>query len=395
MKKIITMVGTSLFENYLSDNTSDREFVNYLEDLNDKPAKEYDNEETRVKKIRNKIIGWFERKKDKENISAEIKSLVKLKDNLNSYLEIHLLSSDTVLSYLAGNLIQDFITKLGFDGNLIKSHLVKDLQVWDKNNFNNGLVNLLNKIYQIVNDYWDDVIINITGGYKAVIPYLTIFAQVHQRPIYYIFEKTDALISISPIPIDISWGIFDKHMNILYKLEKEGIAELNNIPVEDLSSILSFLEKADNYFALNPLGITLWEKYKKKYDLFYLSHFVERDLNKARDNSIIINSLRELKRRLLSNPEDPDLNHKLVNIDLKHFKCFKHKENSLQVRIFYKTSERRTIYNSKEIDIYVGSIFIGYETHNSDSEYVKAFENQIDQILDLNSYKIFKIEKQT
>jgi len=44
MKKVISMIGTSLFDNYLQDNKNDSTFKNYERILSGKSAEEYESE---------------------------------------------------------------------------------------------------------------------------------------------------------------------------------------------------------------------------------------------------------------------------------------------------------------------------------------------------------------
>jgi len=104
--------------------------------------------------------------------------------------------------------------------------VIKGLQVKNRDEFvRTGMVNLLNRIFRISNDFWDNIIINITAGYKATIPYLTVLAQINKCPIYYIFEDTDALVKIPNIPLNIDWNIFNKNEDWFFNLESNGVIQ--------------------------------------------------------------------------------------------------------------------------------------------------------------------------
>ncbi len=391
--KVITTVGASIFENFFekNDNSTVR---NYYEDLKNKRDNEYAKNKTKIDNIKRAITNWINGEKDKFNISAEVKSLKKISDELKEDLEVYLLASDTVLSKLAGEILQEWIPKIVPKCEVKKLEIIKDLQIWYRKDFNKGMSNLISKIYEISGEYWDNVIINITGGYKATIPYLTILAQINNCPIYYIFEDTDALIKIPKIPIDINWGIFEKYEELFSQLEREDIIELKSVNHEDLRDVESLLENADGLYSFNPLGVALWEKYKRKFDLFYISkEFDEYIKNNKQYQKIAEKSLIELKRRLKENPSDPDLDHKLKNVNLKEFKCFKHKEVDLQIRILYKAIPRETRYGTQEFDIYIGSIRIGRDVHNAENEYVEDFNRIFEKIKDTKNYKPFRIQK--
>ena len=397
MKKIITMVGASLFENYLDKNSDDTLLRNYLEDLRDKRTEEYEEEKDRINQIKKRINQWLSSEKIIFSASAEIKSLLKLQKLLQDNLEIHLLASDTIISKIAGEILRETLSKLS-ELNNSKVHLdvIEDLQVKDRDRFaHSGMVNLIRKTYKIADEYWESIVINITGGYKATIPYLTILAQVNRCPIYYIFEETDALIEIPYIPLDIKWSLFEKYEKFFAKIEREEVSEVERIEEKDYKEVNSLLERADNLVCLNPLGIVLWEKYKQRYDIFYVSELLKRYLESdANHKRIAEKSFRELKRRLSSNPQDPDLNHRLSRVELGEFRCFKHKEENLQVRVLYKTKEKTTKYGGEEVDIYVGLLRIGRDVHNVESEYVRDFKNNLEKIKDQKKYQVLKLEKE-
>ncbi len=394
MKKIITMVGTSLFENYL-EKSNDKDFGNHIESLRGRSASEYGDESMRIKIIRKKITEWLEKLSPNTNASAEIKSLVKLKEELKDDFGVYLLSSDTILSRLAGEILKEtFLPQLNF--NRIEHQCIEDLQVQNKEKFIDGIRNLIIKIYRIANYYWGNVVINITGGYKATIPYLSILAQINKCPIYYIFEETDALIKIPYIPLDINWRVFEENEKFFMELEREEIKEFSS-DVKYREEIESLIERVNNLISLNPLGIALWEKYKERFNIFLISESVDGYINQIDKKHKVIceRSFLELKRRLREDPNSPDLNHGLRGLDLREFKCFKHKEEDIQVRILYKVEEYETRYGSKEMHIYISSIAIGNEVHNagSSAEYVEKFDKEIQsgKIRDFEKYKIYKI----
>lgn len=398
MKKVITMVGTSIFDNYREENAGDTFFKRYVEDLKGKGGSEYNEEIRRITDIKKKITEWINKKKlkEKEDISAEVKSLVKLKEELKEKLEIYLLCSDTLLSIVAGEIIEEFIKDneevLNTQADCVKKEVIKNLQVSDREKFEDGMNRLVNKMYEISSDFWENVVVNITGGFKATIPFLTILSQVNKCPVYYIFEKTDVLIKIPNIPINVNWNVFEEHEKLFLDIEKEGIKKLSG-GLKDIADIKAIVEYTGDLISFNPLGLTLWKKYKERFELFYISPIVGELIGKREKKRIIDNSLIELKRRLLNNPDHPDLEHKLHGIDLKVFKCFKHKEENLLVRIIYTTEKWKTSYGSEEWSVYIGDIAIGSEVHNAESEYIKQFANNLSKIENLSSYEIYRIDK--
>ncbi|MEM3513087.1 MAG: hypothetical protein QXH13_02795, partial [Thermoplasmata archaeon] len=154
-----------------------------------------------------------------------------------------------------------------------KKEVIKNLQVSDREKFEDGMNRLVNKMYEISSDFWENVVVNITGGFKATIPFLTILSQVNKCPVYYIFEKTDVLIKIPNIPINVNWNVFEEHEKLFLDIEKEGIKKLSG-GLKDIADIKAIVEYTGDLISFNPLGLTLWKKYKERFELFYISPIV-------------------------------------------------------------------------------------------------------------------------
>ena len=391
MKKVITPVGTSLFENFLKSGKADENFRRKYEDLKKIKAEGLEGEKMKKSILKNALNeNWF-----KENIdaSAEIKSLIKIKNKLNDDIRIYLIHSDTALSKLASEILVDsFKYYNDLKNSKVEVKGVNGLQIWDSKEFVKGMAELIKLIYHISGGYWDDVVINITGGFKATVPYLTILGQINKCDIYYVFEEAEGLIKIPYIPIDINWGLMEKYEKFLMELEKENIKK----GAQDISKEIEILlEVVDDMYCLNPLGVTLWEKYKSMFRYFYIFDDVKDEVKKRKN--LVEKSLLELDRRLRNNPNDRDLDHKVKNLDTKVFKIFKHKEDDLQVRILYRTASKgKTIYGIVDYDILIASIAVGNEVHNagSESEYIEKFERVLnkEEIFDSKNYEIYKIQ---
>jgi len=370
------MVGTSLFENYLEKPSNDTNFKNSYKYFKDNKIKadDLDKESNREENIkRNLNESYF---KNNPDASAEIKSLIKLKKELNEELEIYLLYSDTALSRLAAEILQNsLILYDGFKNCTVQQpKKIKKLQIWNRDDFNEGMVNLIQRIENISQGYWENVIINITGGYKVTIPYLTILAQVNRCPIYYIFEDTDALIKIPYIPIDISWDIFDKYWEYF-----ERIAHPNSIPKGDLKrdflnecSNLCEETKIDNitYVTLGPIGEILWRKYKSRFFIFYAPEEIYNEIQ-SQDHIMHI---------LTSKFGNDEIRKSKTEIKNGHYV---YDDGNNPYRIFYFEHEGKiyiykTFENHKE-----------YENYFNQMKFDESFRKQI-----IEKSKIYKIRKE-
>lgn len=291
MKSIITTVGTSVFENYI-------EHKNLINDhyavIRDKQEGEWRNCEDRIKRIKDIIIPWS---KDNPDASAEIKSIIKIQGMLKEDIRVFLLATDTIVSRLAAEIIQhwfeDYDKKIEIAFN-VETDVIKSLQVaFYKSLIKEGLPNLINRINLIAGGgmdskgYFKDIIFNITGGYKAIIPFMTIMAQVKGCKTVYIFEDTDSLILIPNLPLKIDFGIFEDYPNEIALLD-EG---MDNYHQEKDRSFQAFseleekcmIEQIDNHAFLSPVGRIFHEEFKDKYLMFYAPDDIYSELNGQAD----------------------------------------------------------------------------------------------------------------
>jgi putative CRISPR-associated protein (TIGR02619 family) len=279
MKHVITLVGTSLITNYLKVNKEDTTVKNLHDRYSHKQASEYEINKDDITLMKKKLQKFAADKSrasaDKSWASAEIKSVYKIKEELKEDLSIHLLSSDTVNSVICAEVIACSIN------NLLETHftlkdVINGLQVKDSKAFSEmGMENLFRRIEQIAGGYYGNVIMNITGGYKAAIPILTIFSQVNHIPSYYIFEDAEALMKIPLLPISVDLEIFKEYSFIFEETENSGGCVGNwhvltgRIKPEHKEQILACFEIDGDYADLSIFGKLLWHEYKRRQYTYY------------------------------------------------------------------------------------------------------------------------------
>lgn len=263
-KIIITTVGTSLFTNYQKKETRElKEFMpndeNYpsihdnYSDLENKAYSAWDEKNLHQESLTNIIkTEWL--KETRTNACAEIASLLKILETENQDIEdnidIHFLATDTLLSALAASLIKDWLSdffksnikykflfelpKLPYNKQIEKPFIVKDLQVNTKEAYNKGFFNLIKAIDYLTKSKKNTYILNITGGYKAIIPVLTILGQLKSIPLKYIYNETELeqteLITIGNLPIQFDWAKVEEIYpllddNVLQKLTEQELSE--------------------------------------------------------------------------------------------------------------------------------------------------------------------------
>ena len=309
MTFVITPVGTSLFTN---GSEHDRIIKQNYTRIEDKPESEWNINTASINALRTQSERFI--LTQRTSASAELQSTAKIQSALNSDITVHLLASDTLASRLAAEILRDQINAphniLG--GNIVAKFnpdpraghidVIRNLQVNDAKDFSrDGMPNLFHRINYIKD--WEaggsqNLAINITGGYSATLPYLTIFGQLESVPLYYNFEDSDELIVIPQAPLAIDWNLIEKYYDVLTQLDKgikasdwPDFKDDNYEPVEELDAFIWW----DNSVGacLSPIGIIFWERYLK-------SHFVVELEEHVRNDTIFKRMVQELYRRLNS-----------------------------------------------------------------------------------------------
>lgn len=270
-KKIITTVGTSIFTNYQADKVRamlgrDYAPINVPVERTQKKrdqkrdeievpasdiyADEYAPHILSLKEIIRDF--WFEYPElgqYNQNASAEIASILKIAEQENEPCEVHLVATDTLLSVLAAELIVDWFEKFRipsvskvlfqrlntvFEKQGDSEYVVKDLRVESHKDYESGFFNLLellDRLSKKSKEEKQELVFNVTGGYKALIPVMTLYAQIARIPLKYLYEshegKADPLISINSLPFHFDWGLLE----LLADYIQDG--ELRNLLSDD------------------------------------------------------------------------------------------------------------------------------------------------------------------
>jgi len=138
--------------------------------------------------------------KDLKDYPGEISSLKRMNLNKNEDT-VKLLFSDTPEGTFCARANALYIQK-----NLAICDYSKDikkidgLEVKEPQSFVKGLENLISLLKQIKDEAEDkgkEIVFNITGGYKGIIPFISFFAKKRQIKLYYLYQDSD-LIEIPP-----------------------------------------------------------------------------------------------------------------------------------------------------------------------------------------------------
>ncbi|MCF6183090.1 MAG: putative CRISPR-associated protein [Bacteroidales bacterium] len=295
MKKIITTVGTSIYTNLLKKEVFD-EFneesrpiltAENLENLTHKEltAEKYSKhlfdayEEDILNKwvygiVFQEEVWHFTDDKFNVNCCAEIKTLNKIGD-LKEYEHI-LITTDTAISYSSARIIREILKKeYEISEQNIKIEIISGLQIYEPKKFQTeGANNLIKIITENKN-----AILNISGGYKAIIPILTIIAQIEQLPVKYIYEESEEIISIPPMPLDFDFTFIEENYLAFEQIrpnkkennlpEKEEFKNLLAKKEDDLNRLLELKlveQFSEEKIRLTLFGRLLFNKYEELYN---------------------------------------------------------------------------------------------------------------------------------
>ncbi len=295
MKTVITTVGTSIFTNYFEENKDKNTVKNYYDSIEGKPYSQYQEYENDINDLRKAIINHIEENKSNlKKLSAELKSLILLTEKEEEKLNVYLLATDSILSPLACEIIKQTIdTSNDLNMKIIynnKTEVINDLQVLDDSNLKNGLSNLIRRINDISQGYYQNVIMNITGGYKGIIPYLTIISSINKCKIIYTFEnERNSLINIPVLPISINEKIFEDNLEQLNELEDEDTIEQykkvknRNYEKWEVLENSGIIDVVDNMASFSSIGKIFFDNYKNKFFIFKCPEDVWKDIEKQKD----------------------------------------------------------------------------------------------------------------
>lgn len=183
-------------------------------------------------------------------LSAEIKAIETY--HLKANDKIILVSSRTTAAFFCAKALQPYFsavcsTKISIADSDIK--IVMDLRAPDDENFQTrGLPNFLNVIVELIKKYQSDyeIVLNPTGGYKSLFPFMMITGIIYSAEVIYIYQKSNSLVKIPPLPLHVSIPEWTQLESLIEVLSDKEDYEGNKIFEENKKSLRPLLfEKID------------------------------------------------------------------------------------------------------------------------------------------------------
>lgn len=208
-------------------------------------------------------------KQDVNRISAEINSLERL--GLTPASKVILLATDNAASKACANELKKFITQyFGLANQNVEIERIEDLQVHDvKALKEQGFRELVTTVLSYLTDddlnYRYEVVLNPTGGYKGVMPFLTVLGMLYGKRSIYIFEHAEQLISLPPLPFSFDIEIYNRVVPALKRIdeqtaisEQEYYANIIDYTEQERPLFTSFIEPiGDNMVTISSLAEVL------------------------------------------------------------------------------------------------------------------------------------------
>ncbi|MBE9055639.1 putative CRISPR-associated protein [Sphaerospermopsis sp. LEGE 08334] len=217
----------------------------------------------------------------KNTLSAEIHSLVRI--GITDHDRIILLASSTDDGYCCALAVEKYL-KHHWNGIEAKAEQITGLQVVDAALFRKeGVVNFVKRILKEVDQYDStNIILNPTGGYKALVPYTVLLGMLKGIKCDYIFEQSTTLLELPPLPVEFKRSQFEIYKDLFEKIERE--TEISQTEWEqrvhytERQLLEPLVEFSNNQVTISAVGFLFLEEMRKPSVLVpFLSQKAIRD----------------------------------------------------------------------------------------------------------------------
>ncbi len=191
-------------------------------------------------------------------LSAEINSLVAYYKSTNGTFKSDrhiLIATDTWLGKITAQKLEDILKIAGVDK--VSVETILGLRTNDSKEFREGCSQLLTTLYNLNNEASSkqgSLVLNLTGGFKAVLMTLQSFAMMYSIPSFNLFESNSELLWLPQLPFK-----FDTREFVSNHLKEFRLLNINLFK-EQIPSTLEFaiLSTNDDQHMLSEWGELLW-----------------------------------------------------------------------------------------------------------------------------------------
>ena len=284
-------------------------------------------------------------------MSAELNSLSRILEGRTSHRssELHFITSSTRDGRIAARIIAS-LCRQRYPDYTVETHEIDGLQVDDASAFRQkALPQLVHRVYAILDEEKHppatyDLVLNPTGGFKSVVPYLTIIGMLRKIEVQYIFERSDELIMLASLPVSLDYNNFDEQ--VLATLRRLNGGEL--LSLAEVQTALdwqqsieshpawSLLERVSidetDHFTLNGLGTIVLEELEKRFAV-RTPVFLSQQAKKAYDR--MDGERQKRYDNILDNIHDPQMRQSNYHEYGNGAGAKVYKQGSTDERVFY------------------------------------------------------------
>ena len=146
---------------------------------------------------------------------------------------------------------------------------IPGLQVKDARRFRReGIQHLITTVDRIIEGHPEqEILLNTTGGFKSVVPYLTLYGLIKRLPVYYIFEQSDTLLKLPPAPISFDFERLSLARSAIATLRREQLMKRDDffraipeLPYPDRALFESLIEQEGDLVAPSAFAALLFSE---------------------------------------------------------------------------------------------------------------------------------------
>lgn len=201
-----------------------------------------------------------------KHLSAEIHSLVRIGIDKNDL--ILLFASETTDGHCCVLAVQKYL-KHHWSGIKVETQQILGLQVNDAEKFRSqGVVEFVKKATHVIESYGhSNVILNPTGGYKALVPYTVLLGMIKGVKCCYIFEQSTSILELPPLPVEFKRSQFEAYKEIFEKIDRNSFISKqeweNSVSHEQRELLSPLIEKSGQNITLSAVGFLFLEEIQR------------------------------------------------------------------------------------------------------------------------------------
>lgn len=206
------------------------------------------------------------------DLSKEVNSLILLACGSDD--EVILLAADDAIGRCCAERLERVIPAIfGMPDNMCKVTRVRGLHLQDVARFRKeGLPNLFQELLRMLRDpqrrYERSLVLNPTGGFKGVVPFITVLGMLYGARVAYVSRASHQLVTLPPLPLTYDSVVFERAREALEWAERKTVfkagqflGRITGLTPEELDLFTGFVETDDNgECTLSPLAMVLIEK---------------------------------------------------------------------------------------------------------------------------------------